>query len=528
MERMYEGNPNGNGRRSLGLGARLIDAFRRPKRETKHLRIVIVSNRLPVLIEAKNGGPHVRAASGGLVTALGPLLRRRGGLWIGWPGAAGVDEPTLNGLLADHSRQVGYDLLPVPMSNEEIDGFYQGYCNEIIWPLFHDLQSQCNFVPDYWTQYTLVKQKFAEVVQRNVQDGDFVWVQDYHLMGLGRQLRERGLGNGLGFFLHIPFPPPDIFCKLPWRHEVLESLTDYAVLGFQAPRDRENFLDCVRKLLPTARLRTWRKIVECRFEGRVTQIGTFPIGIDYELFAGAAATPTITDRVKELRRQIPTPQIVLGLDRLDYTKGIPYRLRAFHLALKRYPELHRKITLLQVVVPSRETVPEYQDLKAQIERLVTQINGEFTQPGWVPIHHVFRSLEWDELISYYRVADVGLVTPLKDGMNLVSKEYCACQVEGDGVLILSEFAGAAVQLARGAILVNPYDLDRVADSIRTAVGMTPEQRGPSMQRLRRIVRRQNVYWWADRFLGACGIPETCAQRQGTDPGASVPFVALSH
>jgi len=204
---------------------------------------------------------------------------------------------------------------------------------------------------------------------------------------------------------------------------------------------------------------------------------------------------------------MPEQQLVLGLDRLDYTKGIPYRLRAFHLALSRYPELHRKLTLLQVVVPSREGVPEYQELKAQIERLVTQINGEFTQPGWVPIQYVFRSLEWEELLSYYRAADVGLVTPLKDGMNLVAKEYCACQIEGDGVLILSEFAGAAVQMEHDAILVNPYDLDRVADAIREAVSMTREQRRPPMRRLRSIVRREDVFAWVDQFLAACGSSE---------------------
>jgi trehalose 6-phosphate synthase/phosphatase len=235
-----------------------------------------------------------------------------------------------------------------------------------------------------------------------------------------------------------------------------------------------------------------------------------------EEFAQAAAAAATTARVEEMRKQMPNQQIILGLDRLDYTKGIPYRLRAFHLALTRCPELHRNVTLLQVVVPSREGVPEYQDLRAQIERLVTQINGEFTQPGWVPIHHVFRSLERDELVAYYRVADVALVTPLKDGMNLVAKEYCACQVDGNGVLILSEFAGAALQLRRDAILVNPYDLDHAAEAIRKAVSMTPEQRRPSMRRLRNLVRRQDVFWWVDRFLNACEFAGAPTERTETE------------
>jgi trehalose 6-phosphate synthase/phosphatase len=471
------------------------------------MRLVLVSNRLPVVITEEQGDWKVRGGSGGLVTAMGPVLRRWGGVWIGWPGAVIADEAALREILGRYGRDVGYELRPVPMSNEEIEGFYQGFCNEIIWPLFHDLQSQCNFVPEYWTQYIAVKEKFAKAVQLSVEEGDFIWVHDYHLIGLGRQLRERGLHNRLGFFLHIPFPPPDIFCVLPWRGELLRSLTHYDVIGFQTPRDRENFLDCVRRLLPEARLHWRQGMVECRLSGRAVLIGSFPIGIDYGEFAEAAAASAVTARVEEMRKQMPNQQIILGLDRLDYTKGIPYRLRAFHLALKRYPELHRNVTLLQVVIPSREGVPEYQDLKAQIERLVTQINGEFTQPGWVPIHHVFRSLEREELVSYYRIADVALVTPLKDGMNLVAKEYCACQVDGNGVLILSEFAGAAVQMRRDAILVNPYDLDRVAEAIRNAVSMTPEQRRPSMRRLRSIVRRQDVFWWVDRFLDACGFAE---------------------
>jgi len=475
------------------------------------MRIVVVSNRLPIVVEPDGPEWHIRPGSGGLVTALSPVLRRHGGTWVGWPGAESTDDESLARILSDYSRSVGYELKPVPMSRDEILGFYQGFCNEIVWPLFHDLQTYCNFVPEYWTRCTAVERRYAEIVVECVEPTDFIWVQDYHLMGLGRQLRGHGIQNRLGFFLHIPFPPPDIFCKLPWRTDVLESLLHYDVVGFQTPRDRENFLDCLRHLLPEAQLRRQGHTVECRWSTRVTRIGAFPIGIDYDEFASAAAAPRIGERVRELREQMPHQQIVLGLDRLDYTKGIPCRLRAFGLALKRYPELHRNVTLLQVVVPSREAVPEYQDLKAQIERLVTQINGEFTQPGWVPIQHVFRSLERDELLAYYRAADVALVTPLKDGMNLVAKEYCACQTEGDGVLILSEFAGAAVQMQRGAILVNPFDTGRVADAIRRAVSMTRELRRAPMRRLCRNVRRQDVFWWVRRFLGACGLPAVRSQ-----------------
>lgn len=469
------------------------------------MRLVIVSNRLPIVLEKRDEQWTTRAGSGGLVTALSPVLQRMGGAWIGWPGAGCTDVREIENILNAYGQSVGYEMKPVPLSQAEVEGFYQGFCNEIIWPLFHDLQSQCNFAPDYWTNYVTVKQKFAEVISQNVQPDDFIWVQDYHLLGLGQRLREEGVTNRVGFFLHIPFPPPDIFCKLPWRTEILEGLLEYDIVGFQTPRDLENFLDCIRKLLPQVRRQQRRGVYRCVSNRHATDFGDFPIGIDYEQFAGAAEADEISASVRQLRQDMPDQQIVLGIDRLDYTKGIPDRLRAFHLALKRYPALHRKVALIQVVVPSRESVPQYQDLKGRVERLVTQINGEFTQSGWVPIHYVFRNLSKSELLTYYRAADVALITPLKDGMNLVAKEYCACQVEGDGVLILSEFAGAAVQLKHDALLVNPYDLNRVADAIHHGVSLTRKQRRPAMRRLRSITRRQDVFWWVEQFLGACGV-----------------------
>ena len=337
-------------------------------------------------------------------------------------------------------------------------------------------------------------------------------------MALAGRLRELGVNNPVGFFLHIPFPAPDIFLKLPWRLEVLESLLDYNLIGFQTPRDRANFLDCVRALVPHAKVRRCRGGHVVEQAGRFAQVGVYPIGIDFKSFARDAADPQVAERVRAIHAEWPGVRIIVGVDRLDYTKGILERLKAYRLALQRYPELRRKVTLLQVVVPSREAVPEYQDLKAEIERLVAQIDGEFTEPGWVPVHYIFREVERNDLLAYYRAAEVGFITPLKDGMNLVAKEYCACQTEGDGVLILSEFAGAAFQLGGGAVLVNPYDLDRMAEALFRAVNMSPAERAPAMHRLRRSIARQDVYWWADEFLKAC---LAAAQATGV-PGADRP------
>jgi trehalose 6-phosphate synthase/phosphatase len=469
------------------------------------MRIVFVSNRLPIVVEKSETGWVTRPGSGGLVTALVPLLKRWGGTWIGWAGVAGPELAALSGLLKDFSRREGYQIAAVPLSPKDYEQFYQGFCNEIIWPLFHDLQTHCNFVPEYWTSAQKVEQIFADVVARNVQPEDFLWIHDYHLMGLARVLSQRGLHNKMAFFLHIPFPPPDIFLKLPWRVDVLQGLLHYQVIGFQTRRDLENFSDCIRKLLPDLPRRQTPRQLRVEFEGRTCVAAVFPIGIDYHEFADVASSPVVERRMPELRRNFAGQQVILGLDRLDYTKGVPYRLKAFGLALERYPELHRAVTLLQVVVPSRETVPEYQGLKAEIERLVAQINGKFTQPGWVPIHHVFHGVDRQELIAWYRLADMALVTPLKDGMNLVAKEYCACQIDGNGVLVLSEFAGAAEQLGRWAVMVNPYDIDCVAAAIQLAFVMTPAERRPAMEKLRANIEMQDAHWWLTQFLRACGV-----------------------
>lgn len=469
------------------------------------MRILFVSNRLPIVAERGADGWKTYSSSGGLVTALVPLLKRFGGVWIGWAGNSEVQGKQLKALADTFAKREGYQVAAVPLTEEDYEKFYQGFCNQIIWPLFHDLQSLCHFVPDFWTTYQKVEETFADIVMQHTQPDDLIWVQDYQLMGLGKALIERGVKNKIAFFLHIPFPPPDIFCKLPWRMEVLKGLLQYDVVGFQTKRDLENFYDCVFRLLPQAGCVRGESDIRIGFEGKQCIVGNFPIGIDFEEFAKVADTPAVAWRVEDLRSQFGGRQVMLGVDRLDYTKGIPERLAAFSQALERYPQLHRKVTFLQVVVPSRETVPEYQTLKAQIEQTVAQVNGKFTQPGWVPIHHVFRNVERQELLAWYRLADVAMVTPLKDGMNLVAKEYCACQVDGNGVLVLSEFAGAAEQLGKWAVQVNPYDSDSIAAAIADAVARTPEQRRPAMEALRKNIRDENVYWWSAQFLKACGV-----------------------
>jgi trehalose 6-phosphate synthase len=307
-------------------------------------------------------------------------------------------------------------------------------------------------------------------------------------MNLAAELRAAGSRARLGFFLHIPFPAPDIFLKLPWRRPLLQALLKFDLLGFQTARDRRNFMACVQA---------------AGLEARGTLVGDFPISIDFNAFMRRAAAPDVAAKAQELHRLLPNRRLILGIDRLDYTKGIPLRLAAFQHLLARYPEMRGRVSLMQVVVPSREDIGQYHRLRTEIEQLVGKINGAYARPGgWVPVWYEYRNLSRLELLAYYRAADIALVTPLKDGMNLVAKEYCACSIEEDCVLILSEFAGAAAQLAPDALLVNPYDIEGVAAAIREAYAMPAAERAARMRRIRRSIRRQDVFWWVDSYLRA--------------------------
>jgi trehalose 6-phosphate synthase len=464
-------------------------------------RHIIVSNRLPVVLTKGDEGEwQAQPGSGGLVTALAPVLRDRGGLWIGWPGT--LEEVDLDELVAMGSKSVGYTLKPVMLTAEEVNQYYFGFSNEILWPLLHNLQARCNFDPAYWNTYQAVNRKFAQVIAENARANDYIWVHDYHLLLVAKELRAIGVECKLGFFLHTPFPPRDIFTILPWRSQILGALSEYELVGFQTMRDRNNFIYYVEGLIKGLHVDARRQVCRIAMPQRETRVGAFPIGIDFKGFARQAALDSVAKRAKQLRKDLHRGQVILGMDRLDYSKGIPERLLSFRNALERFDDLRGKVTLVQIVVPSREDVPEYQALKAEIEGSVSEINGKFTQPGWIPIHYMFQSLERAELLAYYRAADIALVTPLKDGMNLVAKEYCAANIDKNGVLILSEFAGAATQLSRNALVVNPYDIEGVANAIYRAYDMSMSERKLRMQRLRKSVAKRDVFWWVDFFLWA--------------------------
>ena len=469
---------------------------------TRKTRFIVVANRLPCVLSKESGRWTAKPSSGGLVTALKPLLDRQRGLWIGWPGTTQT-VPQLDQVLRGVDKNAGYDLVPVLLSEKERDQFYYGYSNEVVWPLFHDLLSNCNFDPTYWTTYQSVNRRFAEtILEYNPGRHDFVWVHDYQLMYVAQALREKQFAGKVAFFLHIPFPPLDIFLKLPKQRQLLQALLQFDLLGFQTERDLRNFNYCVRQLLDDAEVARQEDLYLIRWQKRKIRAGFFPIGIDFSDFEQKAASEEVARNAWNIHAGFPERQLILGVDRLDYTKGIPDRLRAFHNALERYPEMRGKTTLMQVVVPSRVDIPQYQKLKAEIEGLVGEINGRFSYGNWIPVHYMFRSLKLPELLGYYRTAEIALITPHKDGMNLVAKEYCACSIEEDCVLILSQFAGAADQLKKGALIINPYDVEEAGDAIYKAFKMPHEERRQRMRKLRQSIAKENVYWWLNSFVEA--------------------------
>ena len=465
---------------------------------TDQNRLLIVSNRLPVTVRQNRNTFEVQPSSGGLVTALLPVFKDRGGVWIGWPGTEynSEIEEVLRGQCAPE-----YSMEPVFLTAAEINHFYNGCCNEILWPLFHDLQSRCDFNPLHWSVYRDVNEKFADTVELSMRRDDLIWVHDYHLMMLAECLRARSVRARLAYFHHIPFPPPDMFEKLPWRTEILRGLMSFNTVAFQTDRDRRNFVACLRRCLGRVRVRRNGGKFLVSADGRHCEVATTPISIDFNGFSARALAPEVELRAREIRDSLAGKRLILGVDRLDFTKGIPERLMAFRTLLEQRPDLHQRVTLVQLVVPSREGITGYCECKARVERLVSQINGEFGRPEWSPVNYLHRHVPVDELLAMYRAADVALITPLKDGMNLVSKEFCASRADEQGVLVLSEFAGAADELACGALLVNPYDAEGVASALRQALAMPQEEQRHRMRRMRGVIQANNVFRWSKSICG---------------------------
>jgi trehalose 6-phosphate synthase/phosphatase len=459
-------------------------------------KLIVVSNRLPLSLRRGPDGWVAEPSSGGLASAVNPLLKARGGLWIGWPGhAPRKAEEGREDLLRRWTQTHGY--APVDLPPELARRFYEGYANQTLWPLFHNFATNFESDPEGWAAYVAANRRFRDAVLEHLGPGDTVWVHDYHLMLLPRLIRDVAPEARVGFFLHIPFPASETFRILPHRDEILRGLLGADLLGFQTHLDLQHFRASLLRLLGLP------SRLDCvTAQGSSTRLEALPIGIAPDEFAGYIENDHATQRAYEaLRRRYRGRRILLAVDRLDYTKGIPERLRAYRKLLQRAPHLRGQIVLVQVAVPSRERIPEYDRLRHTVNSLVGEVNGEFGSPEWTPVVYIRRSISRSELVALYAASEVGWVTPLRDGMNLVAKEYVACQRRGEGVLVLSEFAGAAAEMGE-AFLVNPYDEDRVAAVLERVLALPAEERRDRMTILNRRVRRNTVFRWSDRFLSA--------------------------
>ncbi|CAA9352687.1 MAG: Trehalose-6-phosphate synthase [uncultured Nocardioidaceae bacterium] len=456
---------------------------------TDPVDLVVVANRLPVdRVVDEDGTVSWRHSPGGLVTAMEPVMQRHDGAWVGWDG--GTDGPD------EVFEQDGITLVPVPLSAEEVESFYEGFSNGTLWPLYHDAVAKPTFRRDWWEAYVKVNQRFADRAAELAAEGALVWVHDYQLQLVPAMLREKRPDLRIGFFLHIPFPPGELYAQMPWRRQVLEGLLGADLVGFQRAGGAQNFVRLVRQRVG---LKTHKDRVYLP-DGRVVEALAFPISIDYESLAATAATEAVQARAREIREQLGNPAtLLLGVDRLDYTKGIYDRLQAFGELLEEGALSVEDAVFVQVATPSRERVDEYRRLRDEIERLVGRINGDYGRIGRPAISYLHSSFPREEMAAMFKAADVMVVTPVRDGMNLVAKEYVACRDDESGALVLSEFAGAADELKQ-AFMVNPYDIDGMKATVLEAMRAKPRDLTRRMRAMRRTVQEHDVADWAAGFM----------------------------
>jgi trehalose 6-phosphate synthase/phosphatase len=475
-------------------------------------RLLLVSNRLPVTVKVEKDSVSVVRSAGGLATGLSRPHERSGGLWLGWPGD--VSRLTDAQRARVESQLDGLRCVPLYLSASELSRYYEGYANRVLWPLCHYMVDLIPRQDRDWEVYRKVNERFADLVVRHYRPGDTIWVHDYQLMLVPGLLRQRLPGARIGYFHHIPFPSPEIFSTLPRRDELLKGLLGADLIGFHTVSYVRHFSGALLRQLGLD-----TDIDRVIWDGREVRVGAFPMGIDATAFETLAHDASVLEEVATLRRKAEGQRILLGIDRLDYTKGIPRRLLAVQRVLERVPSWRGRLRFIQVAVPSRTQVEAYATYREQVNELVGRINGQYGGVHNVPVHYLYRSFNEKQLVGLYRAADVMLVTPVRDGMNLVAKEFCAARPDEDGVLVLSEFAGAAAEMG-SALIVNAFDVEAMADAIEEALEMGQDERRARMRELRVNVKSHDVHWWTSSFLDRLqGLPS--ASERATAGGPEV-------
>jgi len=479
-------------------------------------RLIVVSNRLPITLAHRKEGWEVRRSAGGLVTAMDPILKRTNGIWVGWPGeSSGAGDPRRQAAIDRAVEGQRFLIVDIPAKTAEL--FYEGYSNQTVWPLFHYFPALQRYNHGAWDAYVDANRRFHDVVIEHLRPHDLVWVHDYQLMLLPQMLRESSPDVRIGFFLHIPFPSSELFRLLPGREELLHGMLGSDLIAFQTHAHLQHFRSALLRITGID-----SKIRQAEIGGRAVRLEALPIGIAAEEYRSLSAEdPAKKDFLEKYLRRFQGKQILLAVDRLDYTKGIPERLRTFRHLLRKAPKLRGKVVLIQVAVPSREGVSSYARLRRQVNELVGEINGQFATPDWTPVVYLRRGISRAQLVALYDLADVAWVSPLRDGMNLVAKEYVASS-RGDGVLVLSELAGAAAEMGE-ALFVNPFDEERTAGIVQRALDMPAEERQQRMNALRKRVERNNVFAWGERFISSL---REGAQKRSERPSGQPAMLAM--
>lgn len=455
-------------------------------------RLIIVSNRLPITIARKGESLKLQTSVGGLTSGLETFHKSHSSLWVGWPGyVVGKREEEIKFI---KKKLKASDCYPIFLSPYNVENYYHGFCNKIIWPLFHYFTQHVEYEDRYWQAYQRVNKHFCDILCRLIKPKDKIWIHDYHLMLLPNLLRKRKPDATIGFFLHIPFPSSDVFRLLPGRSDIIKGLLGADLIGFHTHDYVHHFVESTRRLLGHE-----YSLGNINTENRRIKVDAFPMGIDYERFNSAASKSIVQKELEKVRKKVGTQKVIISIDRLDYTKGLPERLLAYDLFLEKYPTYRKKVVLILVAVPSRTTVEHYAHLKRQVDEHISRINGKYGDIGWNPIWYLYRFLPFNKLVALYMIGDVALVTPTRDGMNLIAKEYLASRYDKQGVLILGEMAGAAKELGE-ALVVNPNNREEIADAIHNALTMSDDEQVRRNEIMQRRLQRYDIERWAHDFM----------------------------
>jgi trehalose 6-phosphate synthase/phosphatase len=453
-------------------------------------RLIIVSNRLPVTVKTTKAEIEFVASGGGLATGMASLGQSYQTHWVGWPGIYPESEEIKEKIQKELKKE---NIHTVYLTKDEIIQYYEGFSNKTIWPLFHYFTQFTSYNEPFWEVYQKVNFKFLETLREIIEPEDIIWVQDYHLMLLPGLLRKEFPKNRIGFFLHIPFPSYELFRTLPWRAEILEGLLGADLIGFHTYEYMRHFLIAIHKI----------KDIEARlgkfyYQNHLVQVDAFPMGIDYDKFNRAVSSKKVQQKVKIFRERYGNVKLILSVDRLDYSKGILQRLKAYDLFLSENPEYQGKVSLFVIVVPSRSEVDNYHHLKIEIDEAIGSLNGKYSTMEWAPVHYFYRNFPFHELVSIYHISDIALITPFRDGMNLIAKEYIATKTEGKGVLILSEMAGAA-NVLKDALIINPNHINEIVDALKLAISMPSKEQKQRIESMQKHLQEGTVQKWASNF-----------------------------